>query len=86
MANSMPLDYSLHSNQSFYRNLKVRKIRHMRSKTYNQKPRPIYTHHQKTPTLLKTELCRYWSYNQKCPYGKQCSFAHGPSELRERDR
>jgi hypothetical protein len=32
--------------------------------------------------LYKTELCRSWKENNKCPYGEKCQFAHGEHELR----
>ncbi|KNC50311.1 uncharacterized protein AMSG_06792 [Thecamonas trahens ATCC 50062] len=34
--------------------------------------------------LFKTALCIKWMNNpESCPYGEECSFAHGESELRE---
>ncbi|XP_047330169.1 zinc finger CCCH domain-containing protein 15-like isoform X2 [Impatiens glandulifera] len=32
--------------------------------------------------MLKTELCNKWQETGKCPYGDQCQFAHGITELR----
>jgi butyrate response factor len=32
--------------------------------------------------MLKTELCNKWEETGACPYGDQCQFAHGVSELR----
>ncbi|KAJ4960897.1 hypothetical protein NE237_020807 [Protea cynaroides] len=32
--------------------------------------------------MLKTELCNKWQESGTCPYGDQCQFAHGISELR----
>ncbi|KAK1665988.1 hypothetical protein QYE76_054147 [Lolium multiflorum] len=32
--------------------------------------------------MFKTELCNKWEETGACPYGDQCQFAHGVSELR----
>ncbi|GMH30605.1 hypothetical protein Nepgr_032448 [Nepenthes gracilis] len=32
--------------------------------------------------MYKTELCKKWQETGACPYGEQCQFAHGLSELR----
>ncbi|PKA64579.1 Zinc finger CCCH domain-containing protein 9 [Apostasia shenzhenica] len=32
--------------------------------------------------MFKTELCNKWQESGDCPYGAQCQFAHGISELR----
>ncbi|XP_047323717.1 zinc finger CCCH domain-containing protein 14-like [Impatiens glandulifera] len=32
--------------------------------------------------MFKTELCNKWQETGKCPYGEQCQFAHGITELR----
>ncbi|GAB2300017.1 hypothetical protein Dimus_034060 [Dionaea muscipula] len=32
--------------------------------------------------MYKTELCNKWQETRACPYGDQCQFAHGLSELR----
>lgn len=32
--------------------------------------------------MYKTELCNKWQETGSCPYGQQCQFAHGLSELR----
>ncbi|KAL3527008.1 hypothetical protein ACH5RR_011664 [Cinchona calisaya] len=32
--------------------------------------------------MLKTELCNKWQETGKCPYGENCQFAHGITELR----
>jgi hypothetical protein len=32
----------------------------------------------------KTTLCKNWSAEGKCRYGKRCQFAHGPQEIRPR--
>ncbi|CAN6327188.1 unnamed protein product [Urochloa humidicola] len=32
--------------------------------------------------MLKTELCNKWEETGACPYGDQCQFAHGITELR----
>lgn len=32
--------------------------------------------------MYKTELCNKWQETGTCPYGQQCQFAHGLSELR----
>ncbi|KAL6620746.1 hypothetical protein ACP70R_035885 [Stipagrostis hirtigluma subsp. patula] len=32
--------------------------------------------------MFKTELCNKWEETGACPYGDQCQFAHGISELR----
>ncbi|CAK58502.1 unnamed protein product (macronuclear) [Paramecium tetraurelia] len=33
---------------------------------------------------VKTEICKYWSIEGYCPYGKQCAFAHGKHEVRQK--
>ncbi|KAF5961319.1 hypothetical protein HYC85_002528 [Camellia sinensis] len=32
--------------------------------------------------MIKTELCNKWQETGKCPYGENCQFAHGITELR----
>ncbi|THG06699.1 hypothetical protein TEA_026607 [Camellia sinensis var. sinensis] len=32
--------------------------------------------------MFKTELCNKWQETGKCPYGDNCQFAHGITELR----
>lgn len=32
--------------------------------------------------MLKTELCNKWQETGTCPYGENCQFAHGITELR----
>ena len=32
----------------------------------------------------KTEICRYWDMYGNCKYGENCAFAHGESELNQR--
>lgn len=38
----------------------------------------------KDPVRYKTVLCNKWSESGRCPYGPRCQFAHGESELRQR--
>ncbi|CAD8139705.1 unnamed protein product [Paramecium pentaurelia] len=33
---------------------------------------------------VKTEICKYWSIEGYCPYGIQCTFAHGKYEMRQK--
>ena len=33
-------------------------------------------------TLSKTQLCRHWQKNGRCPKGDKCGFAHGKEELK----
>ena len=33
---------------------------------------------KKDKAKFKTELCKTFSTNGYCPYGKKCRFAHGP--------
>ncbi|KAI4355720.1 hypothetical protein L6164_004467 [Bauhinia variegata] len=35
--------------------------------------------------LLKTRLCHKWNMKRQCPYGNNCRFAHGLSEIRKLD-
>ena len=35
-------------------------------------------------TKWKTEICKYWEMHGECKYGKNCAFAHGDSELKQR--
>lgn len=35
------------------------------------------------PKLYKTEMCRTYSKNKRCPYGQRCQFAHGANELKD---
>ena len=32
---------------------------------------------------IKTQLCKYWQTEGKCKYRVNCSYAHGPEELRK---
>ena len=32
----------------------------------------------------KTEMCHFWQMNGKCKFGDNCAFAHGDSELKEK--
>lgn len=34
--------------------------------------------------LYKTEICKAWQNKKECKWGKNCQFAHGIEELRER--
>ncbi|KAI9105760.1 hypothetical protein DFS34DRAFT_562739, partial [Phlyctochytrium arcticum] len=34
--------------------------------------------------LYKTKLCERFKTDGHCPYNKNCTFAHGPTELRDR--
>jgi len=36
--------------------------------------------------LFKTEICSSWNNTGECIYGKNCRFAHGTNELRERPK
>eukprot|EP01006_Ploeotia_vitrea_P044977 TRINITY_DN66888_c4_g6_i1.p1 TRINITY_DN66888_c4_g6~~TRINITY_DN66888_c4_g6_i1.p1 ORF type:complete len:282 (-),score=33.09 TRINITY_DN66888_c4_g6_i1:483-1328(-) len=47
----------------------------MQSKKKNQKGLVI-------PANYKTQLCRNWQKDKKCPYGKRCVYAHDLCELR----
>ena len=35
-------------------------------------------------TKKKTKLCKFYSQN-KCKYGKECNYAHGQDELKQKD-
>ena len=37
------------------------------------------------PGKFKTVMCRFWSQGKHCPFGLECNFAHGKSQLKPRD-
>jgi len=36
-------------------------------------------------TKYRTVLCKHWLREEKCPYGADCSFAHGKTQLKKRE-
>ena len=40
----------------------------------------------KDPERYKTQYCKQWVSGTECPYGHKCQFAHGPAELRYRQK
>ena len=36
-------------------------------------------------TKWKTEICRYWEMYGECKFGENCAFAHGDSELKQKN-
>ena len=59
----------------------------------SQKYENIYNYNQKEKgeefnnfkTKWKTEICRNWEMYGECKYGNNCAFAHGDTELKQRN-
>jgi len=59
----------------------VKKIILIKMEKVTKTNKKVTFHHD--PRLIKTKLCRTWLATGKCPY-RDCVFAHGESELRNR--
>ena len=37
------------------------------------------------PGKYKTVMCRFFNRGETCPFGIECNYAHGKSQLKQRD-
>jgi senataxin len=61
-----------------------KQITSSKNKSSQSAPISPFIIHPYTPSVYKTELCRFFQQGRSCKNGNECNFAHGEHELRSK--